>query len=71
MQKKAIRSMTNSKYHAHTNPFSHPSKILQYHKIIYKAQLTFFHSIYNKYAPTSFSSTWQTNSERNPAYSMS
>ena len=45
-------------------------KILPYHKIIYKAQLTFFHSIHNKYAPTIFSSTWQLNSERNAAYDL-
>ena len=70
MQKKAIRSITNSTYHAHTEPIFTSLKILPYHKIIYKAQLTFFHSIHNKYAPTIFSSTWQLNSERNPAYDL-
>ena len=42
----------------------------EYHKIIYKAQLTFFHSIHNKYAPTTFSPIWQFNSETNPAYQL-
>ena len=70
MQKKAIRSITNSKYHAHTEPIFSSLKILPYHKIIYKAQLTFFHSIHNKYAPTSFSSNWKLNSNRNPAYEL-
>ena len=70
MQKKAICSITNSKPHAHTEPIFSSLKILPYHKIIYKAQLTFFHSIHKKYAPkppTTFSSTLQLNSERNPA----
>ena len=70
MQKKAIRSITNSNYHAHTEPIFSSLKILPYHKIIYKAQLTFFHSIHNKYAPSSFSSTWKLNSNRNPAYEL-
>ena len=70
MQKKAIRSITNSKYHAHTEHIFLSLKILSYHKIIYKAQLTFFHSIHNKYAPTSFSTTWKTNSERIPTYEL-
>ena len=70
MQKKAVRSITNSKYHAHTEPIFSSLKILPYHKIIYKAQMTFFHSFHNKYAPTSFSSNWQLNSDRNPAYEL-
>ena len=70
MQKKAILSIPNSKYRAHTEPIFSSLKILPYHKIIYKAQLTFFHPIHNKYAPTSFSSTWQLNSDRNPAYEL-
>ena len=70
MQKKAIRSIKNSKPHAHTESIFSSLKILPYHKIIYKAQLTFFHSIHNKYAPTTFSSTWQLNSERNTAYEL-
>ena len=67
MQKKAVRSITNSKCHTYTEPIFSSLKILPYHKIIYKAQMTFFHSIHNKYAPTSF---WQLNSERNPAYEL-
>ena len=70
VQKKAIRSITNSKYHAHTEPIFSSLKILPYHKIIYKAQLTFFHSFHNNYAPSSFSSTWKLNSDRNPAYEL-
>ena len=70
MQKKAIRSVTNSKPHTHTEPIFSSLKILPYHKITYKAQLAYFHSIHNKYAPTTFSSTWQLNSERNPAYEL-
>ena len=68
--KKAISSITNSKPHTQTEPIFSSLKILPYHKIIYKAQLTFFHSIHNKYAPTTFSSTWLLNSQRNPAYEL-
>ena len=66
MQKKAIRCINNSKHHTHTNPLFSTLQILPYHKIIYKSQLMFFHSIHNRYAPSTFSNTWQTNSSRNP-----
>ena len=69
MQKKAIRSITNSKSSAHTDPLFAPLKILPYHKIILKSQLIFFHPIHYNYAPPSFN-TWQTNSSRNPANSF-
>ena len=46
MQKKAIRSVTNSKPHTHTEPIFSSLKILPYHKITYKAQLAYFHSIH-------------------------
>ena len=70
MQKKAIRSITHSKSHTHTEPLFSSLKILPYHKIIYKSQLLFFHSIHNKYAPSSFTNTWQKNSERTPSYAL-
>ena len=47
MQKKAIRSITNSKSNSHTDPLFSSLNILPYHKIIYKSQLMFFHSIHN------------------------
>ena len=70
MQKKAIRSITHSKSHTHTEPLFSSLKTLPYHKIIYKSQLLFFHSIHNKYAPSSFTNTWQKNSERTPSYAL-
>ena len=70
MQKKAIRSITNSNSHTHTEPLFTSLKILPYHKIIYKSQLLFFHSIHYKYAPSSFTTTWQKNSDRNPSYAL-
>ena len=70
IQKKAIRSITNSNSHTHTEPLFTSLKILPYHKIIYKSQLLFFHSIHYKYAPSSFTTTWQKNSDRNPSYAL-
>ena len=45
IQKKAIRIVTNSSYHAHTAPLSAKHKILLLNKIILQAKLHFMHSI--------------------------
>ena len=64
MQKKAIRTITNSKASAHTDPLFSELKILQYNKIIYQSQMLFFHSIHYDYAPRIFANTWIKNSQR-------
>ena len=70
MQKKAIRAITNSKANSHTEPLFSSLKILPYHKIIYKAQLIFFHSIHYNYAHPTFTNSWKKNSERNTQHEL-
>ena len=70
MQKKAIRTITNSKANSHTEPLFSQLKILPYHKIIYKAQLLFFHSIHYNYASSTFINSWIKNSERNTQHEL-
>ena len=70
MQKKAIRTITNSKANSHTEPLFSSLKILPYHKIIYKAQLLFFHSIHHNYAPSTFINSWKKNSDRNTYHEL-
>ena len=64
IQKKAIRIITNSTYTAHTNPLYCKHKILPYNLLIKQAQLIFMHSIEHNYSPTSFTNTWQKNTNR-------
>ena len=45
-------------------------KILPYHKIIYKAQLPFFHSIHYNYAPSTFINSWKINSDRDTQHEL-
>jgi hypothetical protein len=70
IQKKAIRIVTNSAYNEHTNPLFIKHKILPFSLLIKQAQLSFMHSIVNKYAPSSFDLTWQKNNERDPLYNL-
>ena len=70
IQKKAIPAITNSKANCHTEPLFSSLKILPYHKIIYKAQLTFFHSIHYNYAHPTFTNSWKKNSERNTQHEL-
>jgi len=64
VQKKAIRIITKSSYNAHTQPLFFYNKILPLEKIIKQSKLTFMHSIFYNYAPTSFESIWAKNSDR-------
>jgi hypothetical protein len=66
IQKKAIRLMDNSSYNAHTNPIFLKHLVLPYELLIKQSQLMFMHAVHYKYAPSSFSNTWQTNAERAP-----
>ena len=70
MQKKAIRTITNSKATSHTEPLFTSLKILTYHNIIYKAQLLFFHSIHFNYAPSTFTNSWKKNLDRNTQHEL-
>ena len=64
VQKKAIRIITKSSYNAHTQPLFFHNKILPLDKIIKQSKLTFMHSVFYNYAPTSFDSIWAKNSDR-------
>ncbi len=61
IQKKAIRSITNSAYTAHTAPLFVQLQILPYELIVKQSKLLFMHSIEYSYAPSSFSDIWTKN----------
>jgi len=69
-QKKAIRTITKSSYNAHTEPLFQQLNILPLEKIILHAKLTFMHSVYYEYSPTSFSNTWTTQEQRHPELNL-
>jgi hypothetical protein len=64
IQKKAIRIMDDCTYNAHTIPIFCKYQILPYELLIKQAQLSFMHSVFNNYAPASFSNTWTLNVDR-------
>jgi hypothetical protein len=69
-QKKTIRIITNSSYNAHTAPLFANLNILPQDKVIIQAKLSFMHSVYYEYAPSSFTGTWQTKAQRNPELNL-
>jgi hypothetical protein len=64
IQKKAIRTITNSTYNEHTGPLFKELRILPYDKLIVQAKLHFMHSIKYNYAPRSFDGIWVQNNTR-------
>ncbi len=65
-----IRTITKSSYNAHTEPLFQQLNILPLEKIILHAKLTFMHSVYYEYSPTSFSNTWTTQEQRHPELNL-
>ena len=65
MQKKAIRTISNASYTAHTMPLFNQLQIMPLKYLIPYSQSLLVHSIYHKYGPPSLHNTWQTNSMRN------
>ena len=65
IQKKPIRTITNSKYTAHTSPLFNSLKIMPLKHLITYTQSLLVHSIYHKYSPPSLHNSWLTNSMRN------
>ncbi len=65
LQKKAIRTITNSTYNAHTPPLFLALKILPFEKIILLNQSLFMHTIQYQYCHTSFKDVFVTNNQRN------
>lgn len=70
IQKKAIRIITGSKYNEHTLPLFINHKILPLEKIIKQRKLLFMHSVYYRYCPKSFNTTWSRNNERNNDHNL-
>ena len=70
LQKKAIRLLTNSSYNSHTKPLFEKLKILPFDDILYEQKMIFMHSVYNNYAPVSFSNVWTKNIEREQQYEL-
>ena len=67
LQKKAIRILTNSHYHAHTKPLFENLDILTFELLCTQQKLIFMHSIKYNYAHISFHGMWTKNEDRNLA----
>jgi hypothetical protein len=66
LQKRALRSICNENYNAHTAPLFRTKKILPLAELITYSKLKFMHRFsYNK-QPPSFNFTWLTNFQNNP-----
>jgi hypothetical protein len=70
LQRKAIRTITNSNYNDHANPLFHQLNILPFDKVILFSKLMFMHAIKYNYCLESFSNIWQTNAQCNPAFAL-
>jgi exonuclease III len=64
LQKRAIRTITLSKYNAHTEPLFKKLKILPVDHLIEFSRLLFMHNFTQHKLPNSFINTWLTNQER-------
>jgi hypothetical protein len=70
LQKKVVRIITHSHYHAHTEPLFSKLQILTVPALIQKAKLMFMHSVYHGYASPSFLGHWTRNEERDIQYNL-
>jgi hypothetical protein len=70
IQKKAIRTITKSKYNEHTGPLFKDLNILPYDKLILQAKLHFMHAIRYNYAPRSFDGVWELNNTRQQQHDL-
>jgi hypothetical protein len=70
LQKKVLRIITHSTYHAHTAPIFKELQILNIHQIIQKASLTHMHSIFHSYAPSSLRALWTRGDDRDIQYNL-
>jgi hypothetical protein len=60
-QKQAIRTITNSRYNAHTEPLFKKLQILPFHNLVTYFNLKMMHSYTNNIIPEAFSNTWISN----------
>ncbi len=70
LQKKAIRTITNSNYNAHTQPLFSKLNILPFDKLLTLNKSTFIHSIYHKNHHRSFQNTWILNQQRDLEHTL-
>ena len=64
IQKRAVRTISNSRYNDHTEPIFKKLKILPVEKLILFSRLFFMHNYTNNNLPACFANTWVTNLER-------
>jgi exonuclease III len=64
IQKRAIRTISNSKYNDHTEPIFKKLSILSVDHLIQYSRLLFMHNYSLNKLPVSFNNTWLTNFER-------
>ena len=70
LQKKAIRTITNSNYNAHTQPLFLKLNILPFDKMLTLNRSVFIHSIYHKNHHISFLNTWILNQQRETEHTL-
>ncbi len=70
LQKKAIRTISNAQYNAHTNPLFLANRILPFEKLIVLNRLLFMHSIAYDFAPLTFENVWLKNAARNTGHDL-
>jgi hypothetical protein len=70
IQKKVIRIITHSSYHAHIEPLFTKLQIMPFHSIIKNAKLMFMHSIYHNYTSPAFTGHWTLNLDRDMPYKL-
>ena len=69
-KKKAIRTITKSRYNDHVGPLFAMLKILPLDLLITQTKGLLVHSILCKYSPTALHNAWLTNQERDPNYNL-
>jgi hypothetical protein len=70
LQKKAVRTISNAKFNAHTGPLFQKLAILPYPKLQKQFILTFMHSVEYEYGPPTFRANWPKNAQRNLQYAL-
>jgi hypothetical protein len=70
LQKKAVRTINNSAYNAHTLELFIDLNTLPFDKLIIYHRAVFMHAIKYDYAPPSFNGTWTQNDARNLNYNL-
>jgi hypothetical protein len=70
LQKKAVCTVFNSAYNAHTFELFKNLNTLPFDKLLVYQRAVFMHSIRYNYAPVSFAETWPLNDVRNLNYNL-